>query len=106
MIFPDATKLIISNALAPIEDRVVLSSCTFPDATFGFDYPVDLARFSLLHDYPIRMVESDRPAGLEVVHPELRAGLALLRGAERGETQHIGCRLVEELREGAGFCAS
>src|SRR5580704_2785017 len=48
--------------------------------------PIDIAVLGLLHDHPVRMIEANGTAGFEIVHPELRAGLALFRGAERGET--------------------
>ena len=47
------------------------------------------------------MIEADGTAGFEIVHPELRTGLTLLRGAERGKAQYIGGLVVKELCEAA-----
>ena len=77
-----------SLAVVPSQTRPLVSMIQLTSPAFG-----------LLHDHPVRVVEADGAARLQVVDAELRAGLALLGGAERREAQHIGRLLVEELGE-------
>src|SRR5208337_763006 len=63
----------IRDRFAPVRDGLVLCGCAFPYTPLRFDNPVDLTTIRLLHDDPIRMVETDRPAWLQVVNAEARA---------------------------------
>lgn len=97
--FPGLTGL-FRDAGAPVGNGGVFGIGAFPHSAFGFDDPVYLGLADFLNHGPVGMVKANGTGELQIIHAELRAGIALLRGAEAGETIHVRS-LVQELREAA-----
>lgn len=66
------------------QSRMASSLAVVPSQTaaLGLNDPVDLALANALHHHPVGVIKSDSPARLQIVHAELRPGLALLGSAE------------------------
>lgn len=62
-----------------MRDCGVLRGRILPDSALGFDDPTHIALGRFLHDNPVGIVEPDRTARFEVIHPEVRATLLLCR---------------------------
>jgi hypothetical protein len=90
--------LIAATQISGVSPQAV-SRRAFPDATFGLDDPVQTSSSPALHNDPVGVIEADRAARFQVVHPELRTRLTLLGGAEGCKAQDVGRLLVQELGE-------
>jgi hypothetical protein len=87
------------DPFAPVHYSLVFRRSALPDAALHLDDPVDAAGVGRLQDNPVRVIETNGAAWLQVVDTELRAGFALLGGTERCKTEYVSALLVQELRE-------
>lgn len=89
---PPARAGLIGDLLTPVRDRCILRGCVFLYPALRLDDPVDPALLGLLDGDPVRVVEANGAAGLEVIHPEAGTTL-LLSGAKGSKLKDVGASL-------------